>query len=387
MPEYFTDAVLPKSPEDLAETMGWAGARNRTIQLGGHFSKRLMGGPVAAADMTISTAAMHGVRQYEPRDLTISVEAGISYCEVSRLLAEHHQMIPLDPPFSDTATIGGVLAANSSGPRRRLYGTARDLVIGMQFATLEGKLVQSGGMVVKNVAGLDMGKLMIGSFGTLAAIAVVNFKVIPQPAFERTFLLPYGGLEEAVAARDAILKSALEPAAIDLLNAAAVEGNEPGYTLAIQTGGNAAAIARYERDLAAMGARTMRPGADAAFWRAIRNFTPGYLYAHPDGAVVRVPCTLKEVKGVMQSVSGPAIARAGSGICYAYFEHAAEAAEFAAGTAREHPGTVVEFAPENCKKELDLWPAPGADLELMKRIKQMFDPRMLLNRGRLYRHI
>jgi glycolate oxidase FAD binding subunit len=306
---------------------------------------------------------------------------------VSRLLAEHHQMIPLDPPFSDTATIGGVLAANSSGPRRRLYGTARDLVIGMQFATLEGKLVQSGGMVVKNVAGLDMGKLMIGSFGTLAAIAVVNFKVIPQPSFERTFLLPYGGLEEAVAARDAILKSALEPAAIDLLNAAAVEGNQPGYTLAIQTGGNAAAIARYERDLAAMGARTMRPGADAAFWRAIRNFTPGYLYAHPDGAVVRVPCTLKEVKGVMQSVSGPAIARAGSGICYAYFEHAAEAAEFAAGTAREHPGTVVEFAPENCKKELDLWPAPGADLELMKRIKQMFDPRMLLNRGRLYRHI
>jgi glycolate oxidase FAD binding subunit len=387
MPEYFTDAVLPESPEDLAETMGWAGARNRTVQLGGHFSKRLMGGPVAAADMTISTAAMNGVRQYEPRDLTISVEAGISYCEVSRLLAEHHQMIPLDPPFSDTATIGGVLAANSSGPRRRLYGTARDLVIGMQFATLEGKLVQSGGMVVKNVAGLDMGKLMIGSFGTLAAIAVVNFKVIPQPAFERTFLLPYGGLEEAVAARDAILKSALEPAAIDLLNAAAVEGNEPGYTLAIQTGGNAAAIARYERDLAAMGARTMRPGADAAFWRAIRNFTPGYLYAHPDGAVVRVPCTLKEVKGVMQSVSGPAIARAGSGICYAYFEHAAEAAKFAAGTAREHPGTVVEFAPENCKKELDLWPAPGADLELMKRIKQMFDPRMLLNRGRLYRHI
>jgi glycolate oxidase FAD binding subunit len=387
MPEYFTDAVLPASPEDLAETMGWAGARHRTIQLGGHFSKRLMGGPVAAADMTISTAAMNGVRQYEPRDLTISVEAGISYCEVSRLLAEHHQMIPLDPPFSDTATIGGMLAANSSGPRRRLYGTARDLVIGMQFATLEGKLVQSGGMVVKNVAGLDMGKLTIGSFGTLAAIAVVNFKVIPQPAFERTFLLPYNNLEEAVAARDAILKSALDPAAIDLLNAAAVEGEQPGYTLAVQAGGNAAAIARYERDLAAMGARAMRPGADAAFWRAIQNFTPGYLDAHPDGAVVRVPCTLKEVKAEMQSVSGPAIARAGSGICYAYFEHPAQAAEFAGATAREHPGTVVEFAPENCKEKLDLWPAPGADLEIMKRIKQMFDPRMLLNRGRLYRHI
>ena len=90
-------------------------------------------------------------------------------------------MVPLDPPFAEAATVGGVVAANSSGPRRRLYGTARDLVIGMQFATLEGKLVQSGGMVVKNVAGLDMAKLMIGSFGTLAAIAVVNFKLLPMP--------------------------------------------------------------------------------------------------------------------------------------------------------------------------------------------------------------
>jgi FAD/FMN-containing dehydrogenase len=103
--------------------------------------------------------------------------------------------------------------------------------------------------------------------------------------------------------------------------------------------------------------------------------------------VVRVPCTLKEVKAVMQSVPGPAIARAGSGVCYAYFEHAREAAEFAAARSREHSGTVVEFAPENRKTELELWPAPGADLETMKRIKHMFDPHTLLNRGRLYGHI
>src|ERR1700728_903663 len=270
--------VHPATPAELAERLRDAAERKHTIALAGNASKRLMAGPSAAAGVSVFTRALDKVLAYEPNDLTISVQAGMRWAELTRILAANRQMVPLDPPFAANATVGGVIAANCSGPRRRLYGTARDLVIGMQFATLEGKLVQSGGMVVKNVAGLDMGKLMIGSFGTLAAIAVVNFKVIPQPAFERTFLLPYGGLEEAVAARDAILKSALEPAAIDLLNAAAVEGNEPGYTLAIQTGGNAAAIARYERDLAAMGARTMRPGADAAFWRAIRNFTPGYLY-------------------------------------------------------------------------------------------------------------
>ena len=130
---------------------------------------------------------MNRILQYEPRDLTISVEAGLPWADLTSYAGGERQMIPLDPPFADRATVGGVVAANTSGPRRRLYGTVRDVVIGMKFATLEGKLVQSGGMVVKNVAGLDMAKLMIGSFGTLAAIAVVNFKLAPAPPATRTF--------------------------------------------------------------------------------------------------------------------------------------------------------------------------------------------------------
>lgn len=391
MPDYFTDVVRPENPEELAEAMGWASTRRQTIELGGHFSKRLMGGPAPPANMTISTSAMRRVLKYEPRDLTISVEAGVAYGELRSLLAGQHQMIPLDPPFEDAATIGGVVACNCSGPRRRLYGTARDLVIGMQFATLEGKLVESGGMVVKNVAGLDMGKLMIGSFGTLAAVAVVNFKVIPQPPCERTFRLSFGGLEDAVAARDAILKSPLDPASVDLLNPAAVaataEAKKPAYLLAVRAGGNAAAIARYERELGAMGAQPVQAGEEAAFWRTIEDFTPRYLNAHEDGAVVRVSCTLKELKAVMRPIPGPAIARAGSGVCYAYFERSGEAAVFAAETAREYSETVVEFAPENGKEQMTLWPAPGQDLETMRRIKHMFDPQVLLNRGRLYGRI
>jgi glycolate oxidase FAD binding subunit len=391
MADYFTDVVRPQSPAELAEAMRWASTRSQTVELGGYFSKRKMGGPAAPSNMTISTSAMRRVRKYEPRDLTISVEAGISYGELRRLLAEQRQMIPLDPPFADTASVGGVVACNCSGPRRRLYGTARDLVIGMQFATLEGKLVESGGMVVKNVAGLDMGKLMIGSFGTLAAIAVVNFKVIPVPPCERTFRFSFAGLEESVAARDAILQSPLDPAAIDLLNppavAATAEAKKPAFILAVRAGGNAAAIARYERELAALGAQAVPADEDPVFWSAIQDFTPRYLDAHKDGAVVRVSCTLKELRAVMQSIPGPAIARAASGVCYAYFKHFGEAAVFAAETAREHGETVVEFAPENRKQEMDLWPAPGQDLELMKRIKYMFDPQLLLNRGRLYRRI
>src|SRR5205807_1547249 len=194
--------ALPRGPQELAHLLASAAARNHTITLGGAFSKRLMAGPVEPADVTISTSAMARVLEYEPRDLTISVEAGMRYADLNSLLAQNRQMVPLDPPFAETATIGGILASNVSGPRRRLYGTARDLVIGMKFATLAGKTVQSGGMVVKNVAGLDMGKLMIGSFGTLAAIAVANFKLLPMPEAERTFLLGFADLASAINVRD-----------------------------------------------------------------------------------------------------------------------------------------------------------------------------------------
>ncbi len=176
--------IVPGSPEELAQCLADASSRGQRIALLGNSTKARMGGPIAPYDVAISTSGLNKILEYEPRDLTISVGAGITYSELSRVLAEHGQMIPLDPPFSDRAaeraTMGGVVAANTSGPRRRLYGSARDMVIGMRFATLEGKLVDSGGMVVKNVAGLDMGKLMIGSFGTLAAIATLNFRVYPS---------------------------------------------------------------------------------------------------------------------------------------------------------------------------------------------------------------
>jgi glycolate oxidase FAD binding subunit len=172
------DCLNPQTPGELAEAVGDAVSREWPIEVVGTGSKRTMAGPRPSTAVGISTLALRRVRQYEPRDLTVSVEAGLPWCEFAALLAANRQTVPLDPPYFASATVGGVIAANCSGPRRKLYGTARDFVIGMQFATAAGRLVSSGGMVVKNVAGLDMAKLMIGSFGTLAAIAVVNFKLV-----------------------------------------------------------------------------------------------------------------------------------------------------------------------------------------------------------------
>jgi glycolate oxidase FAD binding subunit len=379
----------PSTPQELADTLHRFALLDRTIVLQGNESKRLMGGSIEFADEVVSTAALRAVRQYEPNDLTISVEAGLPWAELTALLAEHRQMVPLDPPGAAAATVGGVIATNCSGPRRRLYGTARDLVIGMTFATLEGKLVDSGGMVVKNVAGLDMAKLMIGAFGTLAAITSVNFKLVPVPESERSFLIAFADLDAAIAARNRILNGALQPAAIDLLNPAAGEtlGNR-AWLLSIRAGGNAAAVDRYERELAGMGDAVAFDGArQETLWKHVGDFTPRFIAAQPDGAAVRVSCTLKELADVAGAFPGPVVARAGSGVVYGYFPRAEDAATWLAGPGRQAGAAVIEYSPDPWKRTAELWPSPGGDLELMRRVKALFDPANRLNRGRLYRRI
>jgi len=302
-----------------------------------------LGGPAAPADETVSTCAMRRLIQYEPRDLTISVEAGMRFAELERILAANRQMIPLDPGWEDS-TVGGVIAANLSGPRRRLYGTARDMIIGMTFATLDGKLIRSGGMVVKNVAGLDMAKLMIGSFGTLAAIATVNFKLFPITG-RRSFEMNFDTAAPAFAERDRILRGVLQPAAIDIVNW------PDGFRLLIEAAGNTAVLDRFERELP--GARVV----DETAWREVLEFTPRFLQANPGGAVVPRMMKLTEMATAMEQLRVPAIARAGSGVIYAHYS--------------ENPPA----------------PAWNGDFATMERIKEMFDRRRLLNRGRLYGRI
>ena len=372
--------IVPSSPEDLAEALATAQRNHQTIQLCGNSTKDRMGGAISAADVRISTAKLNRVLQYEPNDLTISVEAGITYRELRRVLAEHPQMVPLDPPFSESASIGGVVATNASGPRRRLYGTARDMVIGMTFATLEGKLIRSGGMVVKNVAGLDMAKLMIGSFGTLAAVGVINFRLHPMPAGTRTFVREFVRATEAIAARDKVLKSSLQPAAVDIVKSTA------GYDLLIQAGGSATVLDRYSRELTA--ARVVEGVEEQALWERTREFTPRFLEEHDNGVVVRLSCTLSEVGQVLDTLPPPVLARAGSGVCYWYYSQAGDLHHIERLYREGHKGKcVVEFAPPSVRETSDLWPEPGTDFAMMKKVKEMFDPQYLLNRGRLYGRI
>lgn len=338
-----------------------------------------MAGPLSEADATVSTARLNRAIQYEPKDLTVSVEAGMLWRDLSAALAVNGQMIPLDPPLFESSTVGGVIASNTSGPRRRQYGSARDMVIGMKFVTLEGKIVQSGGMVVKNVAGLDMAKLMIGSFGTLAAIASVNFKLAPIPPASATFILEFSSVAQAIAARDQILQGVLHPVAIDLLNpAAAARVGFSGVCLCVQASGNPAVVARWRREFATP---TMLEGdAETALWTGIREFTPLYLRDNGKAVVVRTSTTLSGVQDIVKDVSAPYVARAGNGVIYRYYRSAESVPPL------KH-GDVIEWAPDEVRRSRELWPEPGSGLAVMSKIKQLFDPNLQLNKGRLYGRI
>jgi glycolate oxidase FAD binding subunit len=372
--------LAPGSPEELAAALQSAAAERQSIRIDGASSKAGMAGAVPPAETVISTRGLNRILEYDPRDLTISVEAGLPWTELTRVLAEQRQMVPVDPPFSERATVGGVISANTSGPRRRLYGGVRDMVIGMKFATLEGKIVQSGGMVVKNVAGLDMAKLMIGSFGTLAAVAVVNFRLTPVPRATRSFMMRFTTARDAVGARDKVMASVLQPSAIDIMNdGAARRLGSSGFVLLVQAEGVPEALDRYQSELPGEVA-PVEGSLEERLWTSIREYTPQYLREHPRGLVTRVSTTLTGLPHVLEMHSGPVVARAANAIAYLY---SPEPRPLSVNGLR----WAIEFAPDDVKAGMELWPGPGSDFVVMKNIKALFDPHGLLNRGRLYGRI
>ncbi len=382
--------VTPGSPEDLAGLLKEAAAASRSLTVVGNNSKHLMAGPIEETAVVISTSRLSRVLQYEPNDLTISVEAGMRWADLAALLARKRQMIALDPPFWQRATVGGVVASNSSGPLRRGFGTARDLVIGMQFATLEGKLVRVGGMVVKNVAGLDIGKLMIGSFGTLAIMTSINFRLHAIPEAMNSFLFSFGDLETALKQRNEILASPLRPLSLDLLTPpASARVGQRGFLVAVRAGGSNDVLERYARDLS--GSTRLKGPDDENLWTQIREFSADFLGRQPSGVILRIATPLSDIGKLLRHVSGAAVSRAASGVTYIYLTSWQGVAPLWQNAAQQGWTAVIEHAPTEIRGTHELWlkNAEAADpaFDMMKRVKQMFDPGNLLNRSRLYGRI
>jgi len=230
---YFTDAeslshcaidgvaphagVQATTVEQVGEIVSFAAAEGLAIIPIGSGAQLGIGAPPARYDIALKIC-LDRILAFDPRDLTLSVEAGIPLNSLSARLRESRQFVPLDAHAGGSATVGGILAMNSSGALRNAYGTARDFVLGLEFVTGEGVRTKSGGRVVKSVAGYDIHKLMIGSLGTLGIITSANFRTFPLPPVQATFIATFQDAAGALQLRRAIAESRLQPRALDIVS-------------------------------------------------------------------------------------------------------------------------------------------------------------------------
>lgn len=212
--------VYPNEEEQIATILKFANDNKLTINIEGMGTKRGFGGTIERADIVMSLKNYTGITEHSVGDMTMTVKAGTPFIEIQQYLSEYNQTVPLDPTDQEEATIGGIIAANDSGPKRLGYGSARDLVIGLRIAYPNGQIIRTGGKVVKNVAGYDMNKLFIGSMGTIGVITEITLKLRPLPKYESAVLLsfPHNQMEEIHRFAIKLLDSYMEPKALQLLS-------------------------------------------------------------------------------------------------------------------------------------------------------------------------
>ncbi|TDL33143.1 FAD-binding oxidoreductase [Jeotgalibacillus sp. S-D1] len=229
--------IYPVTEEEISAVLKYADDQGKKVLVEGGGTKRGFGGTAESADILLSMKRYTGVTEHEAGDMTLSVKAGTTFKEIQEFLSKYKQQVSLDPAWSDFATIGGIVAANESGPKRLGYGSSRDVVIGLRNVYPDGTIIRSGGKVVKNVAGYDMNKLFVGAMGTLGIISEVTVKLRPLPKYESLILLSFeekhlDGLRKF---SKELLDSSLEPVALELLNPSLSKKliGESSYTLVI----------------------------------------------------------------------------------------------------------------------------------------------------------
>jgi glycolate oxidase FAD binding subunit len=419
-----TDAQTPTSAEELAEILRDASLRGQPIVPWGAGTLQRLGAPPPPGALALPTAALDRVVEYHPPDLTITVEAGVPLETLDAMLAEHSQWLPWLPPAPGRATVGGLLAAGASGPLRLGYGAPRDWVLGMQVALADGRLVKSGGKVVKNVAGYDTHKLHIGALGTLGVIAAATFKVFPRP--ERSGALLAGCIDRAgaLALAERLRDRPLAPVCLALLAGGVADrcaGCATGMQALRTVGAPALLAVRFDGAPAAV-ERQLRAAADLAaslgvsvsllsdeqaqaVWRELSTFaalTPDPSPSRGSGEsrelLIRAGARPAALGTLLEAFERHApfgaaeiVGDGGVGLAHARWtlpEHVDASAavralaELRAALAAADGYAVVEDAPDRLRPALDLWGAPPPTLPLMRALKAQWDPQGILNPGR-----
>ncbi|MGL6097349.1 MAG: FAD-binding oxidoreductase [Fimbriiglobus sp.] len=396
----------PDSVAALGEFVREAADANLGIYPVGGRTTLDLGLPPTKPGFAVDTRGLSAVIDYPARDMTVTVQAGITVGELQAMLAKEGQRLPVDVPAADRATLGGALAANRSGPRRLGRGTLRDYVIGIGFMTDAGDEVKGGGRVVKNVAGYDLMKLQVGALGTLGVITFVTLKVFPKP--EDQTILAFGVNAASVGPTlDRLHTSASRPAAVELLNTAAAKRVATAAGVALPDEEPWVVLAGFEEKATTVAwqVATLRDELKSAPARGVAEFRGlacEPLWAALTNEAQSGPAPMVWKASVLPSKFGEFVRRVTMESEFAVFAHALNGVAWlhapagfdpAAGTAvgvLEQAATatggtvVVQRCPPEWKAKLRVWGRPGNDHAVMRVVKSTVDPKNIFNPGRLF---
>jgi len=390
--------AAPANATETAGVLKCAAERDLVVVPAGSCSRQHIGRIPARVDIVIETARMNAIQYFEPGDLTIGIQAGAKLGDVVTRIEAHGQTLPIDPPSVSRTTIGSIVATCASGPLRHGYGSVRDFCLGVEFATAEGKVAKAGGRVVKNVAGYDVTKLLVGSYGTLAIITSANFRVFPSQRQTRTFIAQFKNLDDAIDARDYIvLRSPLTPLALELVSPGCLpQGTNDAWALILRAGGSDAVLGRYRQELGTMVSVEVEGERQGQLWKEIADF-PDTLFAHSLQAIVlRVSAPQQRlgviIAGAQQAAqpNGFTLTVAGRAVSpiYLAFVPGVERANYAAAlngvraTVGRDGVVTVTHCPTDVKRSVDVWGTSATDFEAIRSVKRTFDAGDILNRGR-----
>ncbi len=408
--------VFPSHTNHICQVVKAANREGTPLIPWGNGSKQAMGLPPAKMGIVLSLKHMNRLLELDAPNLTVKVEAGINHAELQRKLAKHGLYFPLEPADMESATIGGSLATNSSGPGRLAYGTSRDLVLGVTVVTPLGEVIRAGGKTMKNVAGYDMRKLFLGSWGTLGAITEAILKLSYLPEARKTMLLRFSDIEGVLQIVRYISNSFLRPESMELIDTQAAQSleDELGFKLQkdellllVGTAGSREEVERHIAEFRALAEANnaqnfsvLSRAEEKKTWASQRrtrlHLAPGMIKGKAVVPIHKIGDMFQEIKKaaagyrLQVGITG----HVGSGILYPGFlpeEHNAQNNEMMSTIAELVQSAdklggffLVESGPPEIRQAYDLV-SQRSDYELMRRLKRSFDPKNIFNPGKIVR--
>ncbi|NHN29008.1 FAD-binding oxidoreductase [Paenibacillus agricola] len=405
--------VAPETEEQVSHVLQFAHSNGYSVVTQGGGTKDAWGGHTGQADILLSMKNMSGILHHSIGDLMVTALPGTTVKTLQDALGQAGQFLPIDPSWSEQSTIGGMVAANGSGPKRALFGSARDHLIATRVALADGTVIRTGAKVVKNVAGYDMNKLFVGSMGTLGVLTELTFKIRPLPA--TTGLLAFGSNASGDWKRiqEALLDSQLEPCAAELVSPALAmklfgsaqpepalvilfEDVDPSVSYQLEWLKTFAANIGLEPASECRGRTATEPLIEH-----LRNIVPSANAIAPDRLVVslKLLSTMTEVSDIYEFANTSA-AQLGcelyfsgglfTGISYCTLDTEPNRTQdiiqwihgINAYMDQIHGAAIVALAPVQVRSAVSVWGFARADGGLMKDIKQKLDSTHILNRGR-----